>query len=208
MFRDFVMHSFICCITFLLPHAFAETVITPYTRDENGVVTFAEPLANNDCWQFTWVGPVDESVQTQPRTCNDIAPEDICNEPLIFTNGTNPNNQPDMTQVAAMCGGSQGNYTCTCTRRGGQSCVKYTKFLQGTDTAVYTSSFCGTGVENSNFGTVPINNNRCPKTAGPLGYEIEACFCQDSLCNAASTMSATSMLLSFLLCIFLIKVIS
>ena len=46
------------------------------------------------------------------------------------------------------------------------------------------------------------------RTAGPLGYEIEACFCQDSLCNAASTMSATSMLLSFLLCIFLIKVIS
>ena len=28
---------------------------------------------------------------------SDIAPEDICNEPLIFTNGTNPNNQPDMT---------------------------------------------------------------------------------------------------------------
>ena len=28
---------------------------------------------------------------------SDIAPEDICNEPLIFTNGSNPNNQPDMT---------------------------------------------------------------------------------------------------------------
>merc|ERR1712037_242243 len=64
--------------------------------------------------------------QTQPRTCNDVPPEDICNEPLIFTNGSHPNNQPDMTQVAAMCGGSQGNFTCTCTRRGGQSCVKYT----------------------------------------------------------------------------------
>ena len=35
--------------------------------------------------------------------------------------------------------------------------------IRGTDTAVYTSSFCGTGVENSNFGTEPINNNRCPK---------------------------------------------
>ena len=46
------------------------------------------------------------------------------------------------------------------------------------------------------------------RTAGPLGYEIEACFCQDSLCNSATHMSATSMLLSFLLCIFLIRVIS
>ena len=38
-----------------------------------------------------------------------------------------------------------------------------TTMIRGTDTAVYTSSFCGTGVENSNFGTEPINNNRCPK---------------------------------------------
>ena len=28
-----------------------------------------EPLANNDCWQFTWVGAIDETDQTQPRTC-------------------------------------------------------------------------------------------------------------------------------------------
>ena len=28
-----------------------------------------EPLANNDCWQFTWVGAIDETDQTQPKTC-------------------------------------------------------------------------------------------------------------------------------------------
>ena len=113
------MNSLICCIGFLLPVVFAETIITPYTTDDNGVVTFAvsffwinsnekknsfqsdsvcmyngvtaslevqtirenknvtklwtfsmqEPLANNDCWQFTWVGAIDETDQTQPRTC-------------------------------------------------------------------------------------------------------------------------------------------
>ena len=34
------MHSLIFCVTFL-PLAFTETRITPYTTDENGVVTFA-----------------------------------------------------------------------------------------------------------------------------------------------------------------------
>ena len=51
IFRDFVMPSFTCCIAFLLPIAFAETVITPYTRDENGVVTLAVSLSfvNSNC---------------------------------------------------------------------------------------------------------------------------------------------------------------
>ena len=51
IFRDFVMPSFTCCIALLLPIAFAETVITPYTRDENGVVTFAVSFSfvNSNC---------------------------------------------------------------------------------------------------------------------------------------------------------------
>ena len=28
-----------------------------------------EPIASNKCWQFTWVGPLDNSSQTQDTTC-------------------------------------------------------------------------------------------------------------------------------------------
>ena len=58
-------------------------------------------------------------------------------------------------------------------------------------------------------------DNDCPfpkvchhiRTDGPLGYEIEACFCQDSLCNSAHQMSSVPILLSFLFSV-LIKVLS
>ena len=127
------MHSSIYFLAFL-SSALADTVITRYTTDENGVITFEvstlkmtfkiifaklywlrithnitaikiysskiislrclhryslktqhpffqklnkqvcfpnvkEPIASNKCWQFTWVGPLDNSSQTQDTTC-------------------------------------------------------------------------------------------------------------------------------------------
>ena len=53
------MNSLICCIGVLLPVVFAETIITPYTTDDNGVVTFAVSFfrinSNNNKIDFTQI---------------------------------------------------------------------------------------------------------------------------------------------------------
>jgi len=178
--------------------ASSQSTVQRVVLDSMGNIEYEEDLLPNDeCWQYTWVGPYQAADDPEKKTCNDYPPSDICNEPLVFTDGADANHQPYIADVSYVCqhGNNGTGFNCTCKMATGQSCVKYTKFLQdGDDTAVYTSSFCGTGVENSNFGTT-TRDSGCFRTAASLGFDIEACFCPDARCNLGLTKSPSLLVL-------------
>lgn len=170
-------------------------------ENQDGVLVYeeAEPLPNDQCWQYTWVGTYDSAVNPDTTTCSDYMPMDICNEPIVFTTGNT--NQPDVGALASVCKGEGGvdetdSFNCTCKRGPGQSCVKYTRFLtDSADVAVYSSSFCGLGIENSNFDPQgsPVTSGCSGRAEGEVGFEIEACFCMDARCNSSTRPAILSL---------------
>ena len=58
----------------------------------------------NKCWKYTWMGPVNDN--TNRSTSCDNSPENEntpCFEPIVWTNGTNKFNQPDLADLNEKC---------------------------------------------------------------------------------------------------------
>jgi len=164
------------------------STITPIT-EEGGV-----PIpTTNECYQFTWDGAYDEEADLS-RTCDDYFPSDVCFPPLVYTNGTNPMTGPSLGDLNAKCSNITGN--CRCTPDTSTTCVKYTKLAKNSArTPIYFSSFCGSGVNNNNFGSWAITSG-CHRQTDLVGYDVEVCFCNGHLCNGGKAhrgMEVTSL---------------
>lgn len=63
-----------------------------------------EDVVNNQCWQYTWLGAVDETTNKTSSCSKSPEFEDIpCFEPIVWTNGTNKHNQPDLSDLEKKC---------------------------------------------------------------------------------------------------------
>ena len=82
---------------------------------------------SNECWRFTWVGDLDETSDTSIG-CDSFFPDDLCFEPIVFTNGSGSGIGPDLSDVTQKCMNVTGN--CKCDLSPSEVCVKYTKFLK------------------------------------------------------------------------------
>ena len=90
--------------------------------------SFVQPVeGSNECWRFTWVGDLDETSDTSIG-CDSFFPDDLCFEPIVFTNGSGSGIGPDLSDVTQKCMNVTGN--CKCDLSPSEVCVKYTKFLK------------------------------------------------------------------------------
>ena len=57
------------------------------------------------CWQYTWRGPVNERTNTTGQGCSNEANQKHvpCFEPIVWTNGTNKHNQPNLDDLKEKC---------------------------------------------------------------------------------------------------------
>ena len=67
-------------------------------------IPYSEMAMENRCWQYTWLGPVDD--KTNKTTACDTSPEYEhipCFEPIVWTNGTYSHNMPDLSDLWTKC---------------------------------------------------------------------------------------------------------
>ena len=102
--------STLCFSVLSISSVFTETVVYRQIDPKTGVpeeVKFIEQLkefyvclqviTKNECWQFTWDGSYNPADET--KSCADFFPQDVCFPPLVYTNGENPMNGPDLGQA-------------------------------------------------------------------------------------------------------------
>eukprot|EP00090_Calanus_glacialis_P006573 TRINITY_DN15110_c0_g1_i1.p1 TRINITY_DN15110_c0_g1~~TRINITY_DN15110_c0_g1_i1.p1 ORF type:complete len:214 (+),score=60.73 TRINITY_DN15110_c0_g1_i1:32-643(+) len=174
-------------IAVCLSHSVALAEYSVYREIDPSTHAAAEaPTQPNQCYQFTWDGAYDEE-DDLTRTCDDYFPTDVCFPPLVYTNGSNPMSGPDLGELNQKCSNMTGG--CKCTVDASTVCVKYTKLAKNAArTPVYFSSFCGSGVNNNNFGSHAVTSG-CHRQTDLIGYDIEVCFCKGNLCNGGQMVS-------------------
>jgi len=136
------------------------------------------------CYRYSWAGVYDEA-EDSGKLCDDFFPDDICFPPLVFTNATTGSGLPDIESIQQEC--SRLNATCTCKRELSEVCVKFTKFSKD-GTAVYYSSFCGSGVNQNNFGNEPVDSGCHRDKKSDIGNDREVCFCKGFKCNSSNSL--------------------
>lgn len=68
------------------------------------VIGEKEVESDNKCWKYTWLGAISDT--TNETTSCDSSPDaaDIpCFAPIVWTNGTNKFNQPNLTDLREQC---------------------------------------------------------------------------------------------------------
>ena len=80
--------------------------------EDGQVIEARTQLQENKCWKYTWMGPRNEKTNTT-QGCY-TTPENEhqpCYEPLVWTNGTNKHNQPNLTELWDKClqGGTESH---------------------------------------------------------------------------------------------------
>jgi len=176
------MHYKMLLCSVLIFHSFFQSVRSEITSYRD--VRTNETLGENECWRFTWVGPYDED-EDSGKVCADFFPEDLCFPPLVFTNDTTGNGEPDLAALDEEC--NRLGQDCKCKRESSEVCVKYTK-LSKDGVAVYYSSFCGSGVNKNNFGTDPVDSGCHRDKTSDVANNREVCFCQGPMCNESSVI--------------------
>lgn len=162
--------------------------------------------ATSRCWDFTWVGEQSQNMNGRDD-CLDFFPRDLCNPPLIATQGVNAANGPDLDQVLEQCRISENcNETdIYCVRAFDYVCVKYTKFQRGTGAATYYTSFCGKGIDKGWDGVAVTSG--CHRETNRDGYDIEVCFCTDELCNSAPPKTSGTFIIACSLLVLLWRIL-
>lgn len=161
----------------------------PVTR----VAKVMGPYSKARCFQYTWMGPENELTNTT-TSCGNLNQKGIpCFTPFVWTSGPNSGNQPETADIVAFCQGQPGNNNGTggtvascdpfCAKND-DVCIKVTHFLRDSArTVVNTTSFCGKGIDKTNSGASIKNSCFLEKNKGGSGVDMEACFCNNDLCN-------------------------
>merc|ERR1711862_291750 len=142
-------------------------------------------MGTETCYRNSWAGVYDPE-EDDGKLCDDFFPDDICFPPLVFTDGATGTGLPDIESIQAEC--SRLNVTCTCKREPSEVCVKFTKFSKD-GTAVYYSSFCGSGVNSNNFGDHTEDSGCHRDRKSDIVNDREACFCKRSMCNGSNPLT-------------------
>ena len=143
--------------------------------------------SQEQCYKFTWVGAVNGKVND--TNCNAITRhKDVpCYSPLVWTDGTNSHNQPDIDAIVNQCktGQTVSGEKCDpfCTKND-DVCIKMTYYQRDREnTIVNVSSFCGKGVESTDEGAAIKDSCHIQKNVDNTGKDLEVCFCDTGLCN-------------------------
>jgi len=188
------------CYSFLITLASAETITYKDLKDNR----IGDP--QETCYRFTWAGVYDAE-EDEGKQCEDYFPDDICFQPLLFTKNATTcvgSGLPDIECILQECNAM--NATCTCKREQSEVCVKYTKFSKD-GTAVYYSSFCGSGVNQNNFGNEPVDSGCHRDKKSDIGNDREVCFCKGFKCNSSNSLRFSEYLVVVVISIFILATI-
>ena len=158
------------------------------------------------CWEYTWVGPVDESINaTRCSTLQGKDKDRPCFEPLVWTNQSH--NQPNLEQLEEYCKtantvtGTNCDPFCT---KNDDVCIKMTYFTRdGSGTATYTSSFCGKGIETTADGRALKDTCHYQENVDDSGEDLEVCFCDTDTCNGSVKIGHSIVRILILTAIFI-----
>lgn len=182
---------------------FPKTKVISTTDIETGSeleIEVSTSNAQDQCYQFTWVGLAENENFTTSSTCLDFESDFNslfgrsvpCFHPLVWTiDDGDGMNGPILEEIEQQCQETGCDPFCS---RGGAMCMKYSVKERNKDKTVrWESHFCGSGVKWDGSG---ISHGRCYGEDNVEGKDHKICLCNDmSKCNGAQNIKFTSMII-------------
>jgi len=208
-----------CSINDCSPRTFLVQMSSPSVSINGDVESLEKSVIDetelvNKCWKYSWKGPVNDN--TNKSTSCDTSPDSEthpCFEPIVWTNGTNKDNQPDLADLQEKCkqGQTIQHKTCIpfCTKND-DVCVKMTYYNRDSEHTIQeTVSFCGKGQIETD-GNKAIKSGCYTQSNTEEGLDVEACFCDTDGCNGSISVLAqvNNLFIILLYCCLLLLLLS